>query len=170
MNLREEILKEHSSRNTLQLAGFVIKKQHRFAELMDLFLHDEYRVVQRSSWVVRHVAESRPEWIIPYLGKMLRYCRQPVHDAVKRNVMCLLQDITIPHHLHGLAVTVCFELLQSPVEPVAVKVFSMTVLSNLVISEPDLKNELILVIEDQLEFSKPAFRSRALKILKSLRN
>jgi hypothetical protein len=82
--------------------------------------------------------------------------------------MCVLHDITIPHHLRGLAVTVGFELLESPTEPVVVKVFSMMVLSNLVNSEPRLKNELILVIEHQMEFAKPALCSRGLKILKSL--
>jgi hypothetical protein len=65
MNLHSEILKEHSISKTLQLADIVIKKQERCAALMDLFLHDEYSVLQRSSWVVRYVPESTPNGLYP---------------------------------------------------------------------------------------------------------
>ena len=170
MNLRSEILKEHSKRNTVRLAKWVSADKGRFNELMDLFLHDEYRVVQRSSWIVRYVADEHPEWIMPYLKKMLEYCRKPVHDAVKRNVMRILQDIDIPSNLQGLAATICFDLLASQKEAVAVKAFSMTVLARIARGEAGLKNELSTLIEEQMEFEKPAFRSRGKKILKELRN
>lgn len=120
MNLRLEILTEHSKRQTLRLANWVGGERSRFDELMDLFLHDEYRVVQRSSWIVKHVADVHPEWVKPYLKQMLRYCKQPVHDAVKRNIVRVLAELEIPKSIQGLAATVCFDLLASQKEPVAV--------------------------------------------------
>jgi hypothetical protein len=168
MNLREEMLKEHSKKNTIRLTAWIGEDKKRFTELMNLFLHDEYRVVQRSAWIVNQVAGDHPEWIKPWLKKMLEYCKQPVHDAVKRNVIRILQDIDIPENLRGVAATVCFDFLASPKEPVAVKVFSMTVLANIVQFEPDMKKELVLLIEEQMDLEKPAFRSRGAKILKQL--
>jgi hypothetical protein len=168
MNLREEILKEHSKKNTLKLSEWISEDKKRFTELMNLFLHDEYRVVQRSAWIVRYVGGNHPDWIKPWLKKMLEYCERPVHNAVKRNVIRMLQDIDIPENLQGLAATVCFNLLASPKEPVAVKVFSMTVLANLTRFEPDLKKELVMLIDKQMDLEKPAFRSRASKVLKQL--
>lgn len=168
MNLREEVLKEHSKKQTVRLAKWVGEDKKRFAELMNLFLHDEYRVVQRSAWIVKYVADAHPDWIKPWLKRMLEYCRQPVHDAVKRNVIRILQDMELPKNLRGIAATICFDFLSSPKEPVAVKAFSMTVLANLSEHEPDLKQELIMVIREQMEWEKPAFRSRGKKILKQL--
>lgn len=169
MNLRQEILKEHSKPQTMKIASWVGDDKKRFDELMNLFLHDEYRVVQRSAWIVKYVADAHPDWITPYLKKMLEYCRKPVHDAVKRNVIRILEQVEIPKRLQGLAATACFDFLASPEEPVAVKVFSMSVLYNIAREEPDLKSELITLIEEQLEFATPGFRSRGNKILKMLR-
>ncbi len=113
MSLREEILREHSKSNTIKLAKWVAKDIARFHDLMNLFLHDEYRVIQRAAWIVRYVAEDHPDWIRGYLKQMLEYCQEPVPDAVKRNVMRVLQDIEIPKKLHGIAATICFQLLAS---------------------------------------------------------
>ena len=43
----------------------------RFAELMNLFLGNTYRVTQRAAWVVSNCAEEYPELIKPYLEKMM---------------------------------------------------------------------------------------------------
>jgi len=169
MNLREEILKEHSRKQTLRLANWVGKDRTRFTMLMDIFLHDEYRVVQRASWIIMYTAADHPEWIKPWIKKMLEYSGKPVHDAVKRNILRILQDVEIPKPFQGMAATVCFNFLLSQNEPVAVKVFSMSVLANLAKYEPELKQEIILIIEEQIEWGKPAFRSRGKKILRQLR-
>jgi hypothetical protein len=157
-SLREEKLREHSKRNTSKLAKWVSKDIVRFDELMNLFLHDEYRVIQRAAWIVRYVAEDHPDWISGYLKQMLEYCQEPVPDAVKRNVMRVLQDIEIPKKLHGIAATICFQLLASRIEPVAVKVFSMTVITNITKDEPGLKDELRVLIKEQMDIESAAFK------------
>jgi hypothetical protein len=53
-------------------------------------------------------------------------------------------------------------------EPIAVKVFSMTVLANLSKSSPDIKKELRIAIEDQLPYGSAGFVSRAKKVLKEI--
>ncbi|MEO5572254.1 MAG: hypothetical protein ABIT08_10200 [Bacteroidia bacterium] len=168
MNIREEILKEHSKKQTNKIVKFIGNDSKKFKELMHLFFNDEYRVVQRAAWIVNNCAEDYPELIKPYLEKMIDYLQKPVHDAVRRNTVRILQFIDIPKRLNGKAASVCFDLLQSKDEPVGVKVFSMSVLGNLCKTEPGLKNELRLVIEEQLPYSTAGFLSRAKKILKRL--
>jgi hypothetical protein len=165
MNLRKQILKEHSKSNSRRIAKYIGDDEKRFAELMDLFLHDEYRVVQRSAWIVSEMATAHPHLIRPHLKKMLIYLKQDVHDAVKRNVIRILQFIDIPKNLQGLTAEICFQFLMDAKEPVAVKVFSMTVLSNLCKTNTELKNELRLVIEDQLTNASAGFKARARKVL-----
>ncbi|GAA0561246.1 hypothetical protein [Chitinophaga japonensis] len=63
----------------------------------------------------------------------------------------------------------CFELLADPQETVAVRACSMTVLANLAKDYPDIRNEIRLLVEDQLQHSpSPGFISRARKVLKAL--
>ena len=169
MDLESEILKEHSKQHSVKIANWIGADAKRFAQLMQLFLSAEYRVVQRSAWIVSLCAEKHPSLIQPWLSKMVRRAgEKDVHDAVRRNVVRVLQFVEIPRKLQGPVVNLCFNFLQSIAAPVAVKVFSMTVLANIARFEPDLKHEVKLAVEQMLPYGSAGFRSRGTKILNLL--
>lgn len=170
MDLRSEILAEHSRTQSLHIAKWIGARADRFDQLLQLFLQDEYRVVQRSAWVLRLVAEKHPALLTPHLtvivGRM-EAADAPV--AVKRNVLGVLQNLSIPESLHGPVMNSCFSFLEDPLETVAVKSFSMTLLANLAKDYPEIKNEIRLLVEDQLENNPtPGIRSKARKVLKEI--
>ena len=153
----------------MKIVRYVRADKKRFAELMKLFLGNEYRITQRSAWAVSYCVEEHHELITPYLKKMILNLKQPnLHDAVKRNTVKVLQDINIPKNLLGLSAEVCFTLLSSKTEPLAVKCYSISVLAKICKQEPDLKNELKLLIEEQLPYSTAGFKARARKVFKEL--
>ncbi len=168
MDIRAEILKEHSKQNSEAIAAWVGVSPQRVAQLMELFLHDEYRVVQRLAQVVSKLADVHPELIAPWLPQLVRRMNEPgVHVAVKRNVVRILQSVDIPETLHGDVMNTCFDLLADPNETVAVRVFSMTVLDTLSAQYPEIRQELRVIIEDVLEQGcTAAFRARARMVLK----
>lgn len=168
MHLESAILKEHSRKQTDKIAVWVCKDRNRFKALMALLLQGDDKVMQRSAWIARQVAVQRPDWIEPYLRELLFCCKKQVHPAVKRNVMGILQHLTLPEELQGMAATLCFDFIITPGLPVAIKVFAMTVLYNIAMEQPDMRHELKVVIEEQMEYEKPAFKSRGVKILKKL--
>jgi hypothetical protein len=130
MNLESEILREHSRVQALRLARWVGSDRQRFRNLMTCFLRGDYRTTQRSAWIVGICAERHPELVGPYLGKMLGRMQEPgVHDAVRRNVIRLLQTAEIPRSLLGTVADICFRYLAAADTPIAVKAFSMTVLA-----------------------------------------
>src|SRR4051812_42542277 len=132
MDLRSEILKEHSRAQSEKIAKWVGRDEKRFAEFMQLFLAGEYRVTQRAAWILSVVAEKHYQMAAPYLERMVKRMNEPgVHVAVKRNVVRILQFIEIPEALHSEVMNTCFELLADPKETIAVRAFSMTVLGNL---------------------------------------
>jgi hypothetical protein len=169
LDIRKELLKEHSKKQTMKIVKFIGNDPEKFKELMNLFLYDTYRVGQRSAWAVNYCATKHPHLIKPYLNRMIDYLQKSVHVAVKRNTIRLFQFIDIPEKLSGKIANVCFELLQSKDEPVAVKVFSMSVLGKICKTHPDLKNELKLIVEEQLPYSTAGFLSRAKKVFKELK-
>ena len=169
MNLREEILKEHSKAQCSKLVKWVGSSQQHFDELFYLFLNDEYRVIQRAAWPVSYCAMAHPSFINKHWNKLIKNLQKPnLHDAVKRNSIRLLQDMKIPEKNHGEVMNICFTFLESSTEALAVKVFSMTVLGNLAKLYPEIKPELKLLIEDQLSYQSAGFKSRAKKVLKDL--
>lgn len=171
MDVREQLLFEHSKDNADLIAGWIGSDAKRFAQLMDLFLNDEYRIVQRAAYSVSKVADNHPQLILPYLDAMVSSMMDKgLHIAVKRNVLRILQDTDIPEHLHGDIMNTCFNTLVNVSEPIAVRVFSMTVLDNLAKHYPEIRQELNIIIEEELERGASAgFRSRAKRILKHSR-
>ena len=63
MNIKTALLKEHSKKQCDAIVKWVGDDQKRFDELFDLFLHDEYRVVQRAGWPISYCVEKNPEFI-----------------------------------------------------------------------------------------------------------
>jgi hypothetical protein len=60
----------------------------------------------------------------------------------------------------------CFQFLADPKETIAVRCFSMTVLTNLSKEYPEIKNELRAMIEGILvQKASAGFRTRARKVL-----
>lgn len=170
MDLRTAILAEHSRTQSLYIAGWIGNNASRFRQLMQLFLEDEYRVVQRSAWIIGFVAMKHPALLAPHLPAMVaRMDDAGTPAAVKRNVLRILQYVSIPATLQGAVMNSCFRFLEDPEEPVAVKAFSMSILAGLAKDYPDIKNEIRLLVEDQLETNPtPGIRSRAKKVLKAI--
>ena len=168
-NLREEILKEHSKAQCSKIVRWVGASQQRFDELFQLFLHDEYRVVQRAAWPVSYCVLAHPEFIKPHWSSLIKNLRKPgLHNAVKRNSIRLLQDIDIPKKYQGQIMDICFTYLQLPTEAVAVKAFSLSVLGNLAQQYPDIIPEIQLIIEEQLPHQTAAFKARARKFVSTI--
>ena len=63
MDLREEILKEHSKKQTNKIIKWVGNNQQKFDELVSLFLKGEYRVTQRAGWPLSYIAIEHPQLI-----------------------------------------------------------------------------------------------------------
>jgi hypothetical protein len=169
MNIKAALLKEHSKKQCNAIVKWVGNDQKRFDELFDLFLHDEYRVIQRAGWPISYCVEDHPELIKKhYAGLLKNLNKKGIHDAVKRNSVRLLQYVSIPEKFHGEVMDLCFRYITSPAEAVAVKAFSITVLQNLARQYPEIINEIKLVIEERWDYETVAFKTRANKLLKEL--
>ena len=170
MNLVETIEKEHSKAQCDKIVTYVGNNPKRFSMLVEAYLNGPYRITQRASWPLSYCVELHPELIRPHLKHILKFVTKPnAHDAVKRNTIRLLQFIEIPKSLQGLVVDICFTFLQNSKEPVAIRIFAITVLTNLSKTLPELKNELIPIIEDQLPYGSAGFISRGRKSLLELK-
>ena len=169
MNLREEILKEHSKPHALAIANYACESKKNFKELIKCFLDDEYRLSQRAAWSVSWAAKKNPEMIYPHIKDLVfALQKKNVHDAVIRNSVRVLQETEVPEKFHGKVMDACFHFLEKPSTPVAIKAFALTTLFNLSKKYPEVKSELKLIIEDSLEHETAAFQSRAKKILPKL--
>ena len=169
MNLRSEILAEHSKEQAAKIVVWVGDSQQRFDELVKFFLQDEDKVTQRAGWPLSYAAIAHPQLVkkhLPVLVKTLR--KEKSHNAIRRNIVRLLQEVPIPEKLHGEVMDICFGFIADVQEAVAVKAFSLSILENLSKQYPEIKQELKVIIEERWDYETAAFHSRAKKILKNL--
>jgi hypothetical protein len=166
MNIREALRAEHSKRQTMAIVEHIGSDPKRFAELMSIFFEGEYRLTQRAAWPMNYCAERQPQLISPYLSRLVNQLeRDDVHDAVKRNALRLMQFVDVPSRLKGKTYSICVELIADPLQPVAVKVFAVTVAAKIARPSPDLMKELRLVVKETLRHSSVALRKRAREVM-----
>lgn len=167
MYLRETILKEHSKKNCDRIISWIGNDKKKFNQLFNLFLNGEYRVTQRAAWPLSYCAIAHPSFMKKNFEKLITNLNKPnLHDSIKRNTVRLLQQIEIPEKLEGVVMEICFNYVESPKEAVAIKAFSLTILSKLAKKYPEIIPEIKLLIEEQLTHQSAAFKSRAKQILK----
>ncbi|MEO6188293.1 MAG: hypothetical protein ABIO82_01450 [Ginsengibacter sp.] len=166
MNLVEKIQKEHSKENCYQIVSWVGNNQVRFDQLFKLFLEAELRVTQRASWPFSYAAIAHPGLMKKHFERLLANLNKPaLHGAVKRNTLRFLKEIEIPERHHGAILEKCFHYLESQEEEVAIKSFALEILSQLAKKYPEIIPEIKILIEDQIQHQKPAFKSTAKKFL-----
>jgi hypothetical protein len=169
MNIKEEILKEHSKKQVLQIAAYASLSKKNFKELVKCFLADDYRLAQLASWSLFWAVKKDPDLVKPYIPDVVAQMqRTDVHNSVVRHSINILEQINIPEKFHGEVMNACFNFIETPATPIAIKAFSLTTLYNLSKQYPEIGPELKLIIEERWDTETAAFKSRGKNILRDL--
>ena len=166
MDIREALAAEHSKRQTMAIVDYVGDDPARFAELMKVFLSNEYRPVQRSSWSVNCCVEKYPHLALPYFSKLLGMLeRDDIHTGAHRNILRMFQFVDVPPRYGGRLYDICVSFLDDPSRPVAVRVFALAVAAKIAAGEEDLLNELRLLAAKHVPHTTVALKVRARNVL-----
>jgi len=136
---------------------------------MQLALNNDHPNGWRALYIVDKLNDSHPDWIKPYVPKMIERLKTENHHGKKRHLLKLISQNEIHAENSGFLVEYCLGVFTSSGEPVANRVHAMQVLYNISESEPDLKPELLEIIRQEIEFHPtPGIRSRGTKLAKKL--
>ena len=95
--LRTLLLEEHSIQQCMRIMDFIGEDEKKFKSLVEIFLANEYRLTQRAAWPIGKLGELRPAWITPFIERFMEMLhKNDVHNAVKRNIMRILQFAVVP--------------------------------------------------------------------------
>ena len=162
---------ERSKKHIAQIVNRVHTSAVSVDALMEIFLGDHPRNAELSAWVVGDLGQKHPEMFIKWLPQLIEVLNsENVHGSLKRNALRILEKTNIPDEFLDAATDVCFRLLADPFEEVAIRAFSMGVLSQSCERVPELWPELQLILEENMPHATPAFVSRAKKLMTKFRS
>jgi len=148
----------------------VIADERLFNQLFHLIFSEDKRLAWRSCWIVDTASEELPELLADKIPEIITGLTSTKNSSLKRHFTRILCRYKIPEEYLGVVVNRCFELLV-PSEPAAVRVFAMQLIFNISQKLPDLKGELICVLETLMEEGASAgFLNRSGKLLRQLRS
>ena len=146
----------------------VIGTKGGFKSLLELALHDKDPVAWRASWVLDGSDEQQPGLATRYLGKIVQALPALESKGSLRSLLRMLCRYDIPEENQGLLIDLCFSYLISELYPLAVKVHAMQIIYNHVLLYPELKDELVTVLEDQMENNTVGFLARGRRLIKQM--
>jgi hypothetical protein len=168
MFIREQLKSGHSKFISKSIVNYIGNEEEKLNELLSIFAEGDVRLTQRAAWPLGMLADENPDLLKSKVSFLCNLLDKPLHVAVKRNVLRTFQVLDIPEEDMGNLADKCFNYMHDINEPIAVKAFAMTVLANMCKKEPDLKNELIPMIEDLIPFGSSGLVARSKKLLKEL--
>jgi hypothetical protein len=150
------------------LIGEVIQSESHFDQLLSLALHEKDPLAWRAGWILDGSDEKMPGLARKHIPGIVRALPGLESMGTRRSLLRLLTRHPIPEEEQGLLIDLCFSYLVSELYPVAVKAHAMQIIYNHVLIYPELKHELITILEDQADNNSVGFRARGNILIKQL--
>jgi hypothetical protein len=168
MEISKALLAEHSKLQSLKIAGYIEQHHEKMKELIALVTGSDRLLSQRASWVMSILTEDNPSLLKPFIRQLIHNLSVPqLHPAVIRNTYRSLLFCKIPETEQAAILDRCFENIRTNALPLAVRVFSIGLASNLCQPYPELKRELTLLLRElQKQSPAPSLQSKIRNTLK----
>lgn len=160
-----------SGRKTVDMgAAFVGADEDRFRTMLDFALEDEDQYAMRASRVINQVALDHPHLIRPYLPGLARDLGSYKNEGLRRGLLKTISEHPLDCYDEelGLLVDLCFRWFQDSTQAPAIKVYALEILFRVSVFIPEIREELISSIENEIPRATGGVSSRSKKILNIL--
>lgn len=147
------------------VAANMLHDPAQFDTLMQLALNDTRQRSWRAAYLADKIHDEKPDLLQPYLPAITAQLQVEKNASKRRHWLKLISQNPIDAEHIGFLFDYCIETFTSGQEAVAVRVHAMQILYNISEMEPDLKPEVLQLIEQEMEYHPTAgIRSRGKKL------
>lgn len=161
------LLPTSSARQRKEWAHRILNEELDLKALSNL-LYQEQKVATRFAWLLSELGEIAPQRLFRELPYLFGLTGQIDHFDFTVSFAMYWRLCGVPEVNEPRAINLLFGWLRSAETNVTIKSRALFVLYDLSIKYPELKNELKLSLENQMELSTPDFQKRAYSILNKL--
>lgn len=158
-----------------KVAEIVVKNigssQELFDETMELVYRDEHPVSMRAAWVAHFVVEKHPDIVKPHITRLAAILKPAKVDGVKRLALKMLMDsiYDLPEDTFGELADTCFDFAADPKQAIAVRAFALEVLFKVLKKYPEIKPELIAVMESMIPDGSKGLKNKCRRSIAKLK-
>jgi len=152
------------------LVADIAGDQDRFDEMFEISLQNSYPLSMRAARIVEICVSKHRKFILPHLNKLPDYIKASDVDGVKRSFLKILSETPLlqEEDYLGRLTDLTFSYVENNNEAIAIRAFSIDILLKISKTFPDLKSELIPLLENMAEGSSRGLESKCKKILKKI--
>jgi hypothetical protein len=160
----------YSTATIKKIAKLVCEQKAKLNELLSIFLGGEKKIAHRAAWALQHVAENKPELIVPHFKDLLKKLAIPnQHTSIYRSIFKCFQESEIPEKYVAQIFDASLIFMMSEIQEAAVRAYAITTASNICKTYPELKSELKLVLNEMMTMPQSkAVTVRAKRAFKDL--
>lgn len=137
--------------------------------LMSIALYDSHPKSWRAAYLIDKINALYSELLNPFLNEMIERVKIEKSESKRRHFLKLISMKNLPEEQQGLMFDFCIKIFTSAKEPIAVRVHAMQILYNISEKEPELKPEILSLIEYEMEnHSSAGIVSRGRKLAQKL--
>ncbi len=123
----------------------------------------------RAIWACEKLSEKHPDWFVPMREEIIQRLLDCKHDGSKRLLMSILYNIPVSSPISIELLNYCFDHMLAPQESIGVQALSIRMAYKLCKNEPELLQELRLILENtEVDFYSTGVKTTLRNILKKI--
>jgi len=166
--LRHLLEEEHSKRQKDLITQKILSGNFSIQEIVEIVKSNDGIYAQRGAYVLTGLHDDNPNHLTPFIEDLWQAIQTKSHQAIPRAIYRLFSDIDLPEEIEGEIFEVGSKTFMSKKTAVAIKAHIMKILTNIASKYPELKDEVIFMIKEQLPGSSAGYRTTAKRELKRL--
>lgn len=157
-----------SKYNAMLIAKIVSVDSVKYDKLINIVFDNQEPISRRAVYAIDHANDINPELIHKYLDRATNFVLTKPNYSLMRHLLKIISQNNISVNKQGEILQLCTYCIFSDKVPYAVKVHSLQIFYNISEEEPDLKPELIQIIDSTIELNSAGYKNRAAKLLLKL--
>lgn len=165
-----EIIQEfNQTRDFKRWTNFYLQNPKLINELVDVIVRKEkYPIAEYSSWLLTHIVKAKKEILYDFEKQFIEIIfNENNNQTVLRNCVNVLQFIPISNYKESELIDRYINFIQNSNNKVALHVYSMSNLLNMVNKYPEIKTEIVSIIETYYTERSPAYKFAVRSFLKN---
>ncbi len=160
------ILNEHSRANADFIANIIISKTDFIPALIEIVFADHKTISGRAAWPLLLAHKKNRRLLNDYIPVIIDKLPSVSSVSVQRCLLSILTTANIPEEYDVVLLNYTTQVLTDTNSSVASIIYSIDIYYNIAKKQPELLNELAVMLEFLQPNATPGIRSKIRKILK----